>query len=274
MQCHDVRQLADAYLAGELLVETQHEIVRHLEGCPACRADLESRQALRSQLRRAFLAAPDLAPAPAQLADWRERLALEAGARRRFRPWWRRPGWVAAAAALVMATTAGVLWGRDAASLAALARTAWGDHRNCAVAFHLAEPPIPLREAARFDPVFARFEGVPADWTASPAGDITVVERHSCVFAGRRFAHVVMSYHGQLVSLFVTDDSTAGVGAMVRSLSMPTAAVRIVSTERDTSAMFRVGSRVAIVLGTLTEADLRQVAGVLVDPVAAALSVG
>ena len=40
MQCREVRELADSFLSEQLLVETNHEIVRHLETCPDCRADI------------------------------------------------------------------------------------------------------------------------------------------------------------------------------------------------------------------------------------------
>jgi len=35
--------------------------------------------------------------------------------------------------------------------------------------------------------------------------DAQFVEAHSCVFAGRRFAHIILKYHGRLVSFLVTD---------------------------------------------------------------------
>ena len=43
MQCREVRELADSFLSEQLLVETNHEIVRHLETCPDCRADIAAR---------------------------------------------------------------------------------------------------------------------------------------------------------------------------------------------------------------------------------------
>jgi len=52
MTCRDVRELADSFLAEELLTETNHEILRHLETCPVCRADLAVRRELRDGLRR------------------------------------------------------------------------------------------------------------------------------------------------------------------------------------------------------------------------------
>ena len=33
MRCEDFREIADSFLSDELLVETNHEVVRHLEDC-------------------------------------------------------------------------------------------------------------------------------------------------------------------------------------------------------------------------------------------------
>ena len=69
MECRDVRELADSFLGEELLTETNHEILRHLETCPVCRADLDARRALRDGVRRAFHHAADLEPAPIHRGD-------------------------------------------------------------------------------------------------------------------------------------------------------------------------------------------------------------
>ena len=64
MQCRDVRELADSFLSEQLLVETNHELLRHLETCPDCRADIAGRRAMRDGLRAAFSRAEDLRPRP------------------------------------------------------------------------------------------------------------------------------------------------------------------------------------------------------------------
>jgi hypothetical protein len=118
--------------------------------------------------------------------------------------------WLAIAASLLLAAAATTFvlpgW-RGGSMLASLARAAVGDHRNCAVRFNLAERPIPLADAAAaYDAVYSRFEDTPAVSVTARGGTITVLERHSCVYEGRRFAHVVMRYRGELVSLLVTSD--------------------------------------------------------------------
>src|SRR5215831_9041436 len=46
--------MADSFLRGELLTETNHEIFRHLDACPVCHTDIASRRALRGSLKTAF----------------------------------------------------------------------------------------------------------------------------------------------------------------------------------------------------------------------------
>ena len=47
----------------ELLTETNHEILRHLDSCPSCRTEIEARRRLRGALRTAFNRDPELQPA-------------------------------------------------------------------------------------------------------------------------------------------------------------------------------------------------------------------
>ena len=37
MTCRDVREAADSFLCDELLTETNHDILQHLDTCPSCR---------------------------------------------------------------------------------------------------------------------------------------------------------------------------------------------------------------------------------------------
>jgi hypothetical protein len=53
MDCREFRDVIDSYLCGELLVETNHEILRHAEQCPACREEMAARRSLGERLQRA-----------------------------------------------------------------------------------------------------------------------------------------------------------------------------------------------------------------------------
>ena len=60
MQCRDFRGVADSFLSDELLVETNLDVIAHLETCADCRRELAARRALRTILRTAFAKADDL----------------------------------------------------------------------------------------------------------------------------------------------------------------------------------------------------------------------
>lgn len=273
MPCRDVRDLADAFLAGELLVETRHDIQRHLDACPECRAEFERRLALRATVQRAFLAAPELA-APRELTASITRMLRPAVVAPRPSVVWRYR-WLATAAVLVVvsATAFGAAMGLDTTRLVALARDAWGDHRNCAVAFHLTEKPMSLEEASwNFDSAFARLESVPGTVIATASGDALVTERHSCVFAGRRYAHIVLKFKGELVSLLVAQEETDAVAFAVRGVTMANLRVRLLSVDGAQAAVFRASDHLGIVVGNLSEDDLRDLTKALAIPVGAALA--
>jgi hypothetical protein len=80
MECRRFRDIADSYLAEELLVETNHEVLRHLETCPACRAELAARRQVRRVLRSAFERSEELQPA-GDLREQVRRFAQAAQAR-------------------------------------------------------------------------------------------------------------------------------------------------------------------------------------------------
>lgn len=98
--------------------------------------------------------------------------------------------------------TLAVRQARSRSRLVALATTAAGDHLNCAITFNLAERPIALEDAARRYGMpygqMASFDMPPLTPPPEP------LDRHSCVYGGHRFAHVVMRYRGAVTSLLVT----------------------------------------------------------------------
>jgi len=204
MECRNVRELADSFLSEQLLVETNHELLRHLETCPDCRVEIAGRRAIRDRLRGAFARAEDLRPRAEFTAELLATLrpaqpATDMSRRSVLQSWW------ALAAGLALAAGGG-LFVRHSSSrsrLGMLARDAAGDHQNCAVKFNLAERPIPLEDAGRRYgapyAALATFEPPAVD------GSLEMLERHSCVYQGRRFGHVVFRYRGALTSLLVTD---------------------------------------------------------------------
>src|SRR5215470_12567089 len=60
VRCHDFREMADSYLSDELLTETNHDMINHLESCAECRRELTARRNLRLNLRASFARADTL----------------------------------------------------------------------------------------------------------------------------------------------------------------------------------------------------------------------
>src|SRR5689334_7603531 len=53
--CKKLRAYLDSYLNDELLVETTHEVLKHLENCPNCSEALRERQRVKDLLKSAVL---------------------------------------------------------------------------------------------------------------------------------------------------------------------------------------------------------------------------
>jgi hypothetical protein len=261
VDCRETRELADAFLSDQLPAETTHEVVKHLETCPACRAEFDARRLLRTRLQNAIDTAADLAPDAEFLATLAARLRPSDAPRKITRRAWLE-SWMPAAAAL-LALVGGGLVARDAwrrSHLAALAASAAGDHQNCAIKFNLAERPISLEEAAkRYDAAYAGLISL-----APPRGGPTVLERHSCVFEGRRFGHVVLRYDGRIVSLLVTSGDR--IANSDPAIVQNPGALHVAS--------FDVGAHAVFVVSDLPESETLTIAQALADPVRRALERG
>ena len=251
MECRNVRELADSFLSGQLLVETNHELLRHLETCPVCRREMSDRRALRDKLRSAFIHTEDLSPRPEFAAELRTMLrSSQPGITRRsvLQSWW------TLAAGLALAAGGGLFVRNSTARsrLATLAREAAGDHQNCAVKFTLAERPISLDAAqSRYGAPYGALSTF-----APPAvdGTLEMLEQHACIYQGRRFGHVVFRYRGALTSLLVTD-------------GVPPPAPELEHTDTGPAiASLQAGRFVGFVVADLDRQHVLHLAQVLAEP--------
>jgi hypothetical protein len=272
MQCRDVRNLADSFVSGELLTETNHEILRHLETCPECRAEVDARRALRAAVRRAFENAPGLGPSPEFAASLRTALQRRASTTDTRRFGLRE--WGAIAAMLLVAVALGVMFGgRWIGGIGSLARAAVGDHRNCALKFRLAEKPISLDEAARqYDSAYRILETLPPADLMTEGGAAHVLERHACVYGGRRFAHIVLQYRGAPVSLLVTaldQDSPRVLGIFPGRALMGSSTGHV----EDTAVVsVRTAHHMVFFVGDLPLSDLVKLADAAAEPLSRQLN--
>ena len=96
-------ELLGSYLLGELSVEEERELERHLEGCPRCRGELERIRQTHNLLRQLAANEPPAELEDRVLAQARGEIPARSRSRWRF--------WVPAAALLAIAVLgAGLLW--------------------------------------------------------------------------------------------------------------------------------------------------------------------
>jgi hypothetical protein len=272
MTCTDLRRVADSFLARQLTPEANHDILRHLDDCAACRHDVAERRRLRSALRAAVDRAPELQPSADFRARLRDQLRVEAD-HSRTRAISRR-SWLALAAAAVLTVglPGGIIMRHVTASVDALAQDAIGDHQNCALKYRWARNPVPLPEAAaKFDSAYRVLLSAPPDDIATPGGAVRVLERHVCAYDARRFGHVIMEYRGHVVSLLMT---TAGSSLTLPGLtdSRP----HPIGRSRDGLSVVSVdGPHHAILLvSDLGKTELAQLSAIIAKPLEQRLSDG
>jgi hypothetical protein len=270
MECREVRQLADAFVSEQLLVETTQAVVGHLERCPTCRAEIEGLRRLRAATRLAFERAPDLTVRPEFAAQLRSQLQADAARQRpaiMSRRWW-----LGLAASLVV----GAGWGWrewSTSSRSALLEAAVGDHRFCAITFELAEDPIALEEAARrYGGVYQSFETVEPSTATLSGGHLRILERHSCVYNGQRFVHIVLSYKNEMLSLLVTDDVRPSFSLLDDGARADATPSRLPVTDGFHVALFRGARHAAFVVSSLNDDDVQEVARAMIAPVSRALA--
>lgn len=97
-----------------------------------------------------------------------------------------------------------------------MTRKAVGDHENCALHFRLRKKPISLDEAAKrygkfnqdLDKTVAaavRSIALTENETGKAGDKIEFLDAHSCIFDGRRFAHVILRRGDKKISVLVAD---------------------------------------------------------------------
>lgn len=231
MRCHDFCEIADSYLGDELLIETNHDVIAHLESCAACRRELAARRNLRTTLRTAFVNAEYLTINDDFAGRLAAQLRASSFATQTPKTLTLKRAAFALAACLLIAFIIGVFVERyrhqsseeqTAAAVAAAnitmnetAELAVGDHRNCAVQFRLPEKPIDLDKAGRlYDASYVDLKKIVSDGLTSADDSLRLVEAHSCVYQGKRFAHVIFKSHDHLISFLVTTTE----GAQVKSV--------------------------------------------------------
>src|SRR5437868_3190197 len=202
--CQQLRAYLDSYLNNELLVETTHEVLRHLEHCPACVEALENRRRVKQLLKTAVMKE---SASPALQEKIRKRIRKDSS-----RGW---PVWtlVAAAAVLLIAVSiAGLrLWDRTASTRpdtvaemagAQILQVGLKDHVHCALDSGLANRVF--TEAEMREKLGPEFFGLVGMVKEKIPGNYQVVVGHRCKANGREYVHLILKSPQTALSLVVT----------------------------------------------------------------------
>lgn len=201
--CEKTRRYLDSYLSNELLIETNHEVLHHLETCKECSKALEARARVRGALQRAVRRGS----APAE---------LESGIRESVRarhPWARFPTfrWASATAALFILALGGYgileLWrGPDLKKLQQRLSVTLGigvrDHVECAINHQMYTRRYTFNDMV--NALGSDFTGLISIVQKNIPSEFDLVVAHKCRINEREFAHFILRDGERVVSLAIT----------------------------------------------------------------------
>lgn len=209
--CRRMRSYLDSYLNNELLVETNHEVLKHLEACDSCSQSLKDRVRLKDQLKRAVMQER----APAAL---RERINDNLRSGRRFKLSNLSFALAAAAALLVIALVVPFVLKsnsnarRSTLSLHAevrsgdvtgqLLKIGFDDHVYCAIDHGMANRQLTAEQMSeRLGPEYA---GLVEVLKQKMPQEYRVVIGHRCHYQSREFIHLIVRSQSDEVSIVIT----------------------------------------------------------------------
>ncbi|HEY1494136.1 MAG TPA: zf-HC2 domain-containing protein [Candidatus Solibacter sp.] len=277
--CEKTRRYMDAYLSNELLVETTHDVLRHLESCPACTAELAARTRLRSRLKTAVQAQTAPPHLPALVRDklrnnqpvrWRFYAVAAAAMVVAGAAIWIRPGTAPLPGIADRAAQASYIQ-KVSATVAQIFKPGLGDHIHCAFFRLYPQNPPDLREMET--KLGGEYKGLlPLVGPAVPEG-YRVVMAHQCTYAGRHFIHLTMRKGSDVISLVVTRKNP---GETFRTLS-PAADAAGVPVYQASAANYQVAgfeseNYLAFIVSDLNSAANLEIATALAPAVRQLLS--
>ncbi len=245
MNCQDFRELSDSYLSDELLVETNHELIHHLENCPACRQVLSVRREFRGKLRQTMKNSAEFQPNFAFETRLRANLKEES---MREKSWFNLKFLVTAMASLLIVFSIGygILYVNKSSESNRLAKIAWqeinrdaiGDHKHCA----LDKLEGFKQTAKNVTPEKTQFsEKYMKSLQANFSSKVEILESHNCEFNGRMFTHTVLKDGIHIVSVILTESKNGSDAKIISKDSIASdkeEGFQIASFKNDNRAIF------------------------------------
>jgi hypothetical protein len=281
--CEKTQKSLDAYLDNELLVETNQEVLRHLENCPACPEALQLRLRIKARLKQVV---------NAEVVPNSTKSHTGGDSRSEFDPkqaaW---PRWSLAAAAALLLSLGGVgtlqlskfvrssnensVTAQDltlSEQIGSVMKIGIGDHIHCVIDFRYDKKMLtPEEMTERMGPDYAGL--LPLLKTKLPQGFFISVGHH-CQVSGREFVHMVLKQEDKAVSVIITEK---------QGMSFP-ASPRVSSLEAQGGALyqdrlqsleavgFETKSHLAFVVSSLEHQENFQIASAVAPTVSAFLN--
>jgi predicted anti-sigma-YlaC factor YlaD len=277
--CERTRKYLDSYISNELLVETNHEVLRHLESCRECSAEAEARAALRSRLKHAARAESMPVELPAKIRE-----AIRSAESRKASAWmaWRWPAVGAATLAFAAVAWVGFLpeklpaigdrpaqnayIQKISSRMAAVLKVGLGDHVHCAF-FRKKEKTAPSVSEMEKE-LGPSYQGLLSVVTAAIPDGYRVVMAHHCGYQNRQYIHLTLENGGELLSVVITrkedGESFAGIAPASIQGGIP---VYQSAAGRFQVAGFEAGQFFAYIVSDMSGGANLQVASVLAPAV-------
>ncbi len=257
MNCRDFREIADTYLSDELLVETNHEVFRHLENCPNCRTELDSRRQVRTQLRSAIINDTESTVNPIFANKLRANLREQSNTK----SWFDVSILAPVLATLLIAVTLGFAYVYNQNNsdniiaqtyLHNLALQALNRHEDCGL-YHLEE----WKETA------TKNSSEKTSFVKSLATNNTkILEAHDCEFNGKIYTHYILQNGEKIISVLKTETES--------KFAANSNEVKIIASEKQHGyqvASFQNKKDAIFVVSNMTESENLSLARKLSDSI-------
>jgi len=283
--CEKVRKYLEPYINKELPVETHREVLRHLESCPGCAAELEQHLRLKTRLQSAVASQTVPASLPAKV---RERIRQH-NSPSVFAGTWVRWGAIAAAVLLVSFGTwlTRGRWSRGdihadgpaqdafihriSLTVSTVLRVGLRDHVHCAVLSGIPKTRPSLEQVTQ--DMGPTYKGLVPLVKASIPPDYRIVMGHQCDYGGRTYVHLAMSNGTNLMSLVITrKEHGESLGTLAPALRASGANVYQAAAQQYEIAGFETDAYLAFVVSDLDAKNNLQMASALAPSVHAFLS--
>ncbi|HEY2382843.1 MAG TPA: zf-HC2 domain-containing protein [Terriglobia bacterium] len=247
--CEKVRRYFDSYLDNELLVETNHEVLRHLAVCADCTRLLEERGRLKKAVRQAVM----LEEPPAGLLAGVQKTIREGKRGGFFAPEPRQ--WGLAVAALLVLAVGGVLAVRMiglrtreagggqgvfqtiSTQAREILRIGLADHVHCTLELGRWKQLLSfdhMKQATGETALGPEFIDLVPVVKQKLGPHFQLIQGHRCTFNGRDYVHLIATGgNGAILSLVITEKKGEAFTRAQVAATMEASGVRVYRDNQD-----------------------------------------